>query len=210
VAFSACKQLERAVICHHVCAKFCIFIVLMRRTAQRSAPPLNGVVMCQSERPVTAIRTTLAVLGLLSLFDAVAGSGAYGEGYSAPAPGVDAEIYWRSFSVGDMAEICGVSPVPSEFRARPLTLRIGERLHRTAKSGVIIEAYDSRSGFLPHVPIRINLIDPDDVVRSGFWEDGDYLRAEREGVAELRVSWACGASDRPPVQFPIPIMVLRK
>jgi hypothetical protein len=185
-------------------------IMRSRRAANVGARSLNCNVMRRSERAGTTMRVALVVAGLLISFDVVAGSGAYGEGCSAHAPGADAEIYWRSFSLGNMAEICDASPVPSEFRARPVTLRIGERLHRTAKSGVVIEAYDARSGFLPHVPIRINLIDPGDVVRPGFWEDGDYLRAEREGVAEFRVSWACGAWDRLPVEFPIPIIVVRE
>ena len=156
----------------------------------------------------TTTSAALVVAALLLSFSIAAESGTFGEGYSADAPGADSEIYWRAFSLGNMGEICDASPVPSEFRARPVTLRVGERLHRNADSGVVIEAYDARNGFLPHVPIRINLIDPRNIVRPGFWEDGDYLRAEREGEAEFRVSWACGATDTPPVEFPIPIRVL--
>lgn len=169
---------------------------------------MNCGVMRQVKRVAVAIRTALAGGAVLLGFHLDAGSGAYGEGFTAPAPGTDSEIYWRAFSLGNHPEICAASTVPAQFRAKSVTLRIGQRLQRSERSGVVIEAYNAGGDFVAHVPIIVSMLDPQNIATAGFWDDGDYLKANREGEAELLVTWACASNDRPPVELRVSIVVV--
>jgi len=137
---------------------------------------------------------------------------AFGEGFTSQTLGSLAEIYGRAFSLGNMAEICGASQTPSRFVVRdPIPLRVGQSIQRIGQvpgnkqDVVIVDAYDARGQFIPHVPVIITVIDPSGIV--SLIRDGDYLEALAIGEAELEVTWACGPNDGPGVQSRIRVVV---
>ena len=137
---------------------------------------------------------------------------AFAEGYTSQTPGSPAEIYYRAFSIGNRAEICGASQTPGKFVVRdPIRLRVGQSIQRIGQvptneqDVVIVDAYDAGGQFIPHVPVYITVVDTSEIL--GVRTDGDYLEALTTGEAELEVTWACGPNDGPGVQSRIRVVV---
>ena len=147
----------------------------------------------------------LAIGVLLILLPVSGWAWVFAEGYSSAKPSVSARIFYRAFTIYTGQDACSDSPVPFEFRVRPnpITLKVGERIHRTERSELIVEAYDEAGLFLPAVPLVVTVIDSMTVVRSR--SDWDYFEAIAEGEAELLIAWYCPADDH--VQAKVRILV---
>lgn len=120
----------------------------------------------------------------------------FAEGYSSEASGLPAGLSWREFTIYTGREACAASPVPSAFviRPAPIVLKVGERLHRTPDTELIIEAYDQKGTFLPRVPIIVNIASPEEVLESR--SDWNYMEAAAPGEGELTTLWYCADEER--------------
>jgi hypothetical protein len=140
-----------------------------------------------------------------------ASGGIFAEGYSSPAPGAPSQISFRAFTIYTWQDACAKSGTPSELKVmpNPITLNVGDRIHRTnvseQRSEIIVEAYGARGLFLPAVPIIVSTVDPNGVL--GNRSDWDYFEAVGEGEAELVVGWACQQSGGAPLQASVRIIV---
>lgn len=116
----------------------------------------------------------------------------FAEGHSSAKPGASAALSYREFTIYLAEEACAHSPVPSriEVRLARSSLSIGERIHRTSSSELIVEAYDEEGRFLPEIPILVDVDAPLDV--AGSRADWDYLEARGAGEAKVVVTWLCG------------------
>ena len=150
--------------------------------------------------PVTA-------LWVLLVSGAPGSSWQFAEGYSSPEPGLPAAIYYRAFTIYIMQEACEASPVPAEMKVRPdpLRLNIGDRVARTERTALIIEAYNGDGRFIPAIPTIVDISDPDNIIDTR--SDWDYLEAIAEGRAELTVKWACRDDEAQAVEATVPIVV---
>ena len=140
-----------------------------------------------------------------------ASGGIFAEGYSSPAPGAPSQISFRAFTIYTWQDACAKSGTPSELKVmpNPITLNVGDRIHRTnvseQRSEIIVEAYGARGLFLPAVPIIVSTVDPNGVLANR--SDWDYFEAVGEGEAELVVGWACQQSGGAPLQASVRIIV---
>jgi hypothetical protein len=79
----------------------------------------------------------LVYLALLVIpYPLSASGGIFGEGYSSAAPGAPAGISFRAFTIYTGQDACAKSALPSKLKVlpNPITLRVGERIHRTNAS----------------------------------------------------------------------------
>jgi hypothetical protein len=134
------------------------------------------------------------------------------EAYTADVQGLPVALHSRLFSLGVMPEICNKSPVPSKFVPRdPIRLRVGQHIERIGQvpenrqDDIVVDAYDAKGTFLPHVPIRVTVTDPQGII--GYRPVGDYVEAVAAGEASFEVTWACGSDDGPRVQSRIRVIV---
>lgn len=134
----------------------------------------------------------LAYLVLAISAASAANTFAFAEGYSSREPGTSAEIWYREFTIYIAKEACARSPIPTRIRValnRP-SVSIGERIHRTSASELIIEAYAEDGRFLPRVPLTVNVDAPLDVGKSRA--DWDYFEATGIGEVKVTATWLCG------------------
>ena len=161
----------------------------------------------QVQRP----RRLVCLALLLVSYPLSASGGIFGEGHSSPAPGAPSEISFRAFTIYTLQDACKESAAPAQLKVlpNPITLRVGERIHRTNVgehwSEVIVEAYGASGRFLPAVPIIVSTLDPSGVI--GDRSDRDYFEAIAEGEAELVVGWACAPPGTAPVRASVRIVV---
>lgn len=175
------------------------------RTVQR---PLGRALW---RRPRPFLATAVIVLGFCASGESSAGWH-LSEAYTADAQGLPVALHSRLFSLGVMPEICDKSPVPSKFVPRdPIRLRVGQHIERIGQVSenrqdeIVVDAYDENGSFLPHVPIRVTVTDPQGII--GYRSDGDYVEAVAPGEASFDVTWACESDRESRVQSRIRVLV---
>jgi hypothetical protein len=125
----------------------------------------------------------------------------FAEGYTSDTVDTAAKVDHRAFTIVGGQEACDKSPMPAEFRVKPrsIYLKIGDRLYR---DDLIIEAYDEDGKFISSVPIVIQILGRDDLLKGG--SDRDYVEAVSTGTGRLLVGWRCPGE---PVQVSVTILV---
>lgn len=161
-----------------------------------------------SFKPINA-KVGLALLVLAA--QPAASAGRFAEGYSSAEPGAPSEVYHRAFTIYSLKEACGESLRPGTFRISPdpIHMRVGDRVHHSSPQGrpsdLVIEAFDAQGGFLPSLPIIVDVTGRDGVVASR--SDWEYFEAARAGEDELRVTWACATQDGEPGEASVRILI---
>lgn len=149
----------------------------------------------------------IALVILTLLIPTSASAAIFGEGFSSPTPNAPADIRFRAFTIYSLESACEASAAVERLNImpNPLFLAIGDRVHRSNESVIVIEAYDENGEFLPSVPLVINLFDDQNTTTSR--SDWDYFEAVREGEARLFTFWACAKQSTQGVEASARIVV---